>query len=305
MNQILRITIGLTITCLIAALVMGSAFTITDRAKKHNEHMNKQETMLGLLGYGKEKPAPSELHLYTIYRYIIQDGEKLLLGYLVPVTGKGGKGGIDLLTLSVKGDFAGRTEVPLTPEAALEAPERQKALNAVLKPPRTFSYADSAIVAKLGDKRLAYLLPGEFTGFKTFIKVMLALDPSFDIMGLEIMEHEEDPGLGGEIGKEYFKNQFRGKPFEKVKELSVVKEPLPDEYRRYLETDKWKKGQFTEKEIEAIRSKYRDKDIYALTGATISSRCVTDGVKNMVRKFAYRVNILDNVIAAQKVPVAF
>lgn len=304
MKQILRITFGLTLTCLVAALVMGFAFSMTDKAKKHNEHMNRQEAMLGVLGYGKARPAPPELQFHTLYRYIIEDGQNLLLGYLTPVT-KGGAKGYELLMLNLKGEFAGRVEVPLSQDAALEAAERQKALRTVLKPPKNFTYADSTIIAKLGDRRMAYLLPGEFTGFKTFIKVMLALDPSFRIIGLEIMEHEEDPGLGGEIVKDTFKKQFKGKSFEKVKELAVVKEPLPEEYRKYLDAEKGKQGHFTEKELEEFQKKYKDRDIYALTGATISSRCVTDGVKNMVRKFAYRVNILDNVIAGQKVPVAF
>ena len=103
----------------------------------------------------------------------------------------------------------------------------------------------------------------------------------------------------------YFKNQFKDKSFEKVKELKVVKEPLPDEYFRYLESKKADEGLISKKDIEEIKSKYQDKDIYALTGATISSRSVTVGVKNIIKKFAYRVNILDSVIAGQKIPVAF
>jgi electron transport complex protein RnfG len=31
-----------------AALVMGTAFIFTDKAKKHNEHVNVQTTMLSL-----------------------------------------------------------------------------------------------------------------------------------------------------------------------------------------------------------------------------------------------------------------
>jgi len=135
--------------------------------------------------------------------------------------------------------------------------------------------------------------------------VMLALDPGFKILGLEIMEQEEDPGLGAEISQEYFKNQFKDKSFKKMKEIKVVKEPLPDEYRRFLERKKWKEGMFTREEIERIRSKYQDHDIYALTGATISSKSVTRGVKNMVKKFAYRIKILDGVIASRKLAVAF
>ena len=304
MKQILRITAGLTISCLIAAFVMGSVFTVTDKAKKRNEHLNVQQTMLGLLGYNQANPAPSDLRLYSIYRYIIEDGKEKYLGYMTPVE-KGKEEGYELLLINLEGRFAGREEIHISPEKAIEAPDREKALKAVLKPPKRVTYVDSTIIAELGDKRLAYLLPGEFPGFKTFISVMLALDPSFKILGLEIMEHEEDPGLGAEIEQEYFKNQFRGKTFEKVKELEVIKEPLPEEYRRYLEAKKWKKGAFSEEEIASIRNNFRDQDIYALTGATISSKAMTDGVKGMIRRFEYRIEVLDGVIAGQKVPVAY
>jgi electron transport complex protein RnfG len=42
-----------------------------------------------------------------------------------------------------------------------------------------------------------------------------------------------------------------------------------------------------------------------LTGATISSAAVTNGVKGMVRKFAYRIQILDQAITTEKIPVLF
>jgi electron transport complex protein RnfG len=175
----------------------------------------------------------------------------------------------------------------------------------VLKPSVVFNYADTTIVAEKGGERVAYLLPGEFPGFKTFIDVMLALNPNYKILGLEIMEHEEDPGLGADIEKEFFKNQFKNKDFKKIKELQVIKEPLPEEYKRYLETRKWAVGEFSKEEIEKIRSTYQDQDIYALTGATISSKSVTDGVKGMVKKFAYRIEALDEVISNQEIDAAF
>jgi electron transport complex protein RnfG len=304
MKEIIRIVGSLTVSCIIAAFVMGTVFAITDKAKKHNEHLNVQETMLGLLGYNKANPPPSALRLFSMYRYIIEDEKTKNLGYMVPVV-REDKEVYELLVINLKGEFVERLSLDIPPEKVAEGPERKAALRSVIKPPMAFTYADSTVIAKLEGKRLAYLLPGEFPGFKTFIEVMLALDPSFKIMGLEIMEHEEDPGLGGEIEQAYFKNQFKGKSFEKVKELKVVKEPLPDEYFRYLEADKTKEGLISRKEIEEIKSKYQDKDIYALTGATISSRSVTVGVKNIIKKFAYRVNILDSVIAGQKIPVAF
>ncbi|RLB21209.1 MAG: FMN-binding protein [Deltaproteobacteria bacterium] len=304
MKEILRITIGLTISCLIAAFVMGSVFTVTNKAKKHNEHMDLQNTMLGLLGYSKSRPAPPDLKLHPVYRYIIEDGEARYLGYMVPVR-KNGRGAYELLVVDLEGKLRERSGLNISPEQVIELGERETALREVLKPPKRFYYADSFIVATLGKRRLAYLLPGEFPGFKTFIRVMLALSPSFEITGLEILEQEEDPGLGGEIVQDYFKNQFVGKSFKKLKALKVVKKPLPEEYRRYLEREKYKDETFTKDQIEQIQQKYRDADIYALTGATISSKAVTNGVKNVVKKFAYREKMLERIMTQERVLAAF
>jgi H+/Na+-translocating ferredoxin:NAD+ oxidoreductase subunit G len=304
MREIVRITVGLTISCLIAAFVMGTVFAVTDKAKKHNEHLNVQGTMMDLLGYSAERPAPSNLEFRTLYRYIVEDGDTKSLGYMVPVT-KEGKEACELVLIDLTGKFIERLDLDITPARAAEAPERKHALRSALASSRTFTYADSTIVAKLGQKRLAYLLPGEFPGFKTFIRAMLALDPSFRVIGLEIMEHEEDPGLGGEIEQDYFKNQFKGKSLEKMKGLKVVKEPLPEEYRKYLEAGTAHEGLMSVKDLDAIKSKYQDGDIFALTGATISSRAVTGGVKGIVKKFNYRLKILDGIVSSQKIPVLF
>jgi electron transport complex protein RnfG len=277
---------------------------VTAKAKKHNEHMNVRQTMLELLGYSKAHPAPSDLRFHNVYRYIIEDGNTKFLGYMVPVE-RGGEEGYELVVIDLKGNFFEKYDLSVSPEEAGEVPEREKALKAVLKPPKAFTYADTTIIARRGDRRLAYLLPGEFPGFKTFISVMLALDPNFEVLGLEIMEHEEDPGLGAEIEQEYFKHQFKGKTFERMKAIKVVKEPLPEEYKKYLETSKWEEGIFTEEQIENIKKAYQDKDIYAITGATISSRSVSDGARNMTKKFAYRMGKLDRVIASQGIGVVF
>ncbi|HDG98237.1 MAG TPA: FMN-binding protein [Desulfobacterales bacterium] len=303
MKEIIRITIGLTISCLIAAFVMGAVFTVTNKAKKRNEHMDLQNTMTGLLGYSESNPPPSDLRLHAVYRYIIEDGQSRYLGYVVPVI-EHGKESYQLLIVDPDGILLERAKLDMDPERAIEIIEREKALEEVIKPPKVFYYADSFIVATLGKRRLAYLLPGEFPGFKTFIKVMVALSPDFEIRGLEILEQEEDPGLGGEIVQDYFKNQFVGKSFEKLKRLKVIKKPLPEDYRRYLERRKYK-GNFTEEQIREIQKKYKDSDIYALTGATISSKAVTSGIRNMVKKFAYREKMLERILAQQRVVAAF
>jgi Na+-translocating ferredoxin:NAD+ oxidoreductase subunit G len=297
MNEFVKITFRLTLTCLLAALVMGGAFVFTDKAKKDNEHKNVQQAMLGLLGYSSEKPAPKELKLYSLYRYIIEEKGATYLGYMVPVSASG-KESYELLKLSLEGKLVQRLPLNITPEQAAEDTERTNVLKEVLKTDKGFSYQDRTVVARMGDQRMAYLLPGKFGGFKTFINVIMSLSPEFAIRGLEIMEHEEDPGLGAEISQNYFKNQFRNKTFERLKTLEVKKEPLPDEYRAYLDApDKMDK-----EKADAMIKQYAEKDIYALTGSTISSRSVNDGVKNMVKRFAYRIQVLNAVIADQKIP---
>ena len=55
----------------------------------------------------------------------------------------------------------------------------------------------------------------EGPGLWNKIKGYLALDDKMEIIkGITFYEHEETPGLGGEIDKQWFKEQFIGKPFK-------------------------------------------------------------------------------------------
>ena len=303
MKDILTIIFRLTVSCLLAGIVMGATFIFTNKAKLHNAEVREQKVMLGLLGYSASKPAPASLKLHTVYRYLVNSGGESSLGYLVP-TGNGGEAGFVFVNLGLDGNFLGKEAVRLETHKAAEANERQAAIAAALGSTREARYVDQTIIATDNGKRLAYLLPGEFPGFKTFINVIVAIDPAFTVTGLEIMEHEEDPGLGGEIVQDYFRNQFRGKGFEALKKLGVAKEPLPEEYRRALENGR-NGGGISAEEVARIEANFSTKDIYALTGATISSKAVTSGVKGIVSKFAYRIGILDRVLQEQQIAVPF
>lgn len=298
MKNILTIIFRLTVACLLAGLVMGAAFIATNKAKKHNIHVNEQKVMLSLLGFSAKNPAPEAVAMHEVYRYLVGEGEGLAMGYLLPLQ----DGSFSFVTIDLAGTFVAQTPVTISPEKATEEGERTQAVASALGADKPLRYADQTIVVTDNGKRMAYLLPGMFTGFKTFIGAMLALDQDFSIRGLEIMEHEEDPGLGAEIEQEYFKNQFKGKPLETVKKLEVKKMPLPEEYLKALEAGKSGLGA---EEVVRIQEQYQDDDIYALTGATISSSAVTNGVKAMVKKFAYRVAILDRVLAEQHIATPF
>ncbi len=299
MKDILTIIFRLTVACLLAGLVMGVVFIATNKAKKHNIHVNEQKVMLSLLGYSAKNPAPETVAMHEVYRYLVGQGEDLAMGYLLPLR----DGSFSFVTIDLAGGFVAQNPVAISAEKAAEEGERAPAIGAAIGAGKTIRYADQTIVVTNGGKRTAYLLPGKFPGFKTFIGAILALDQNFSILGLEIMEHEEDPGLGAEIDQDYFKNQFKGKPLETVKKLEVVKTPLPEEYRQALEADR--QGKLGPEEVASIQEQYKDNDIYALTGATISSRSVTSGVKGMVKKFAYRLGILDRVLVEQHIAAPF
>ena len=294
MKDILTIIIRLTVSCILAATVMGSAFIVTNKAKKHNEHVNEQKVRYALLGYSVDKPIPDSMALHEVYRYIVSDKQSQSIGYLLS-----GKEGFIFLTLDLSGKVIDNKSVEVDEAKVLEKEERDKVVKEIVGPGKDAKFADQTIIVTNNGERIAYLLDGKFTGFKTFIGVMLATDPQFTLLGLEILEHEEDPGLGAEIEQDYFRNQFKGKTFEQLKDLDVVKEPLPDEYFQALE------GDIAAEDAAKILKKYGDKDIYALTGATISSRSVNNGVKSIVKKFAYRLNILDAALVEQKIEVAF
>lgn len=100
------------------------------------------------------------------------------------------------------------------------------------------------------DKEIGYIVEGFGKGYSSYINILVSVDKDFVVKKISILHHAETPGLGDEIERDYFLTQFVGKT---VDHLVVEKRE-------------------TQENIEAI------------TGATISSRAVTeDAVKNAVK----------------------
>lgn len=111
-------------------------------------------------------------------------------------------------------------------------------------------------VAKKGSEDIGYVVESYGKGYSSYIKVLTAVDKNLIVQKIEILKHGETPGLGDEILKEPFKKQFTGKDFEHIKLVKV-------ETQEYIQ---------------------------AITGATISSRAVTeDAVKNGVKMLKERL----------------
>ncbi len=93
---------------------------------------------------------------------------------------------------------------------------------------------------------IGYIAEGYGKGYSSYIHVLASVDRNFIVQKISILGHGETPGLGDEIEKDYFLNQFEGKTADK---------------------------------LEVIKGETEDK-IVAITGATISTRAVAeDGVR--------------------------
>ena len=104
-------------------------------------------------------------------------------------------------------------------------------------------------VAKKGDNIIGYIIQSFGKGYSSYINTLIAVDKDFRVQRINVLGHAETPGLGDEIETEGFKNQFKDKDVEHLKVLKT-------------ETTEY---------------------IQAISGATISSRAVTeDAVRNGV-----------------------
>jgi electron transport complex protein RnfG len=102
----------------------------------------------------------------------------------------------------------------------------------------------------LNPRDIGYIAEGFGKGYSSYINVLVSVDKDFLVKKISVLHHAETPGLGDEIEEDYFLNQFEGKSADN---LVIIKGETEDK-------------------------------IQAITGATISSRAVTeDGVKNGVK----------------------
>jgi len=110
-------------------------------------------------------------------------------------------------------------------------------------------------VSDENDNDLGYALPFEGNGFQGKIRLMIGVKPDLkELVGLEILEQSETPGLGTKVTEKPYTNQFKG----------LMAEPQVD----------WVKGVAPSKPNE----------IQAITGATISSKSVVKIINDGLAK---------------------
>lgn len=96
---------------------------------------------------------------------------------------------------------------------------------------------------------IGYIIETYGKGYSSYIHVFAAVDKDMKVQKIDILSHAETPGLGDEILSDDFKGRFIGKDLDHLKVI---------------------KGESDEAKA----------NVQAITGATISSRAVTNGVKD-------------------------
>ncbi|MDA8169928.1 MAG: RnfABCDGE type electron transport complex subunit G [Nitrospiraceae bacterium] len=140
-----------------------------------------------------------------------------------------------------------------------EAIEKEKALKSLMPEasniavqgtyePMEGKMAEYYVAKDKDGKVLGYIASSYSKGYSSIINLLVAVGTDMKIKAINILHQEETPGLGDDIGKQYFQDRFKGKALD---QLEVVKLPDPNK-------------------IEAV------------SGATISSRAATKGVRTGV-----------------------
>jgi electron transport complex protein RnfG len=142
-------------------------------------------------------------------------------------------------------------------------------------------------VASRGGRPAGFVVQGETRGYKAPIRLFVAMKPDFEIVDMRIIETTDDPGLGAEVAQPWFREQYVGRTAEELANLDVTKDPMPEDWKASL-VALAKRAPDGPARHGALLERERHKPIYAVTGATISSRAVTEGVRKTVDHFRRR-----------------
>jgi len=139
--------------------------------------------------------------------------------------------------------------------------EEQDALKAILPGADSFTpkkVDDIEYFEAMKSKALVgYCVRVTGVGYNGYMRIIVGIDTAGTIKGVRVLEQYETPGLGAKI----------------------------DEIKPG-ESEPWFLRQFKGKSARTIQVK---KDIDAITGATISSKAVTDAIRDTVTKFLSKV----------------
>ncbi len=255
--EVARIAFNLTVVCLLGGVVLGGVYLGTERIAAAGRLAGERRALGELLS--------------------LQDGEPLLVV----------EQSLDAAHDAVvyRASTWGDEHAPAREQSfALDGTARA----ATPGEARTLTPLGRMFVAGTPAAPRGFVLEGESRGYKNRIRFFVALDAQFTVCGVRVLEHEEDPGLGAEVATRAFLGQYLGRDSASVAKLDVTRDPLPEDWRTALaalattEPGPWRQAHA---ELVARESA---QPVHAVTGATISSRALTTGVKRTIEHFRRR-----------------
>lgn len=143
--------------------------------------------------------------------------------------------------------FANKITAPIIAEN--NRIKTEEAMRLVLPEAETFTKAgidgvDEVYIGNVGDNFVGVCVVSSANGYGGAVKVMTGISAEGEVTGIDILGHSETPGLGANAEKPEFKSQFAGKTTG----------------------------------IGVSRGKATGNEINAMSGATITSKAVTEAV---------------------------
>jgi len=263
-GEVLRIATSMVVTCALAAAVLGAVYVATERYAEQERVRGERSAIAEMLGLD------STATVLEVRQYLVRDRGEVVYR-TAPADGSRG------------------TELGFTLSGRLT---ERSTVSADADPGKGWVPLGRLFVATRRDAPAGFVIEGETQGYKNRIRFFVALDDSFRIAGVRVVEHEEDPGLGAEVATPWFQGQFVGRSASDLPALDVTRDPMPEDWRAALrERDRTDPGTWRA-HYAALLAREGKRPVYAVTGATISSRALTSGVRAAVNHFRRRWALL-------------
>jgi len=134
-----------------------------------------------------------------------------------------------------------------------------------------------------GGEVIGYAILGERQGYQSVLKVLVGIDPNGVIQGIKVLQQAETPGLGARVDEVQTKETLWTRMadlFKKHNEVAENQQPWFQEQYRGLSAN----------ELVLLKAAQKGKGIHAITGATITSRALTQAVQDSIEAFLVAKN---------------
>ena len=262
-GEVLRIVGTMAVVCALGAAVLGGIYVATERYAEAANLASERRAIAEMLGVADSaRVLEVDQFLAPVRREVVYRaqpfGERVAHARQVVFTLEGALVSTDSL-----------------------APAGEAAIKGLTPLGRVF-------LASHDGRPAGFIIEGVTRGYKNRVRFFVALSNAWEVVGVRVVEHEEDPGLGAEVATPWFQGQFLGRGMTEVRALEVTKSPMPEDWRAALaQLQRTPVAQWRAAHGELIERE-RSHPIYAVTGASISSRALTEGVRLTVDHFRRR-----------------